>query len=340
MYCRKCGQPLSEGAGFCSRCGAVQNAGNQGTDSPDKESFRRQKFIDDWDVDGEVKKDQKPKPTPGPKQEKKGAGKVWLGILIGILVSALAVCGCYFALRFLGDGSAGTAERMEGSGFDTPEAAIEAFARAYSEKDIEKMYKTCALESYAKHATLEARIEYLGAWVPNFKLTSVSSSESIKFNAELRRGQLFDWCFYKMFLYPLFHRMGEEDLFYMTYGKEKLDERGISAGDITIDHLGKIQYEGLMSVEEFCRETDNGDLWDSYTNEINRKSMKRQEDLFGGDIEERAAKFSIDGKRYYLLVAAIEYDGKWYVRDTATWLSAILNLEPSHGGLCSEDDWK
>ncbi|MCR5268835.1 MAG: zinc ribbon domain-containing protein [Lachnospiraceae bacterium] len=340
MYCRKCGQPLSEGAGFCSRCGAVQAGGNGEQGSPDKESFRRQEFIDDWDVDGEVKKDQKPKPTPGPKLEKKGAGKVWLGILIGILVSALAVCGCYFVPRILGVGAAGSEERLEGAGFDTPEAAIEAFARAYSEKDIDKMYKCCAQESYAEHATVEKRIEFLQSWTPTLKMISGESRESLRVGAESRRAQLFNSFFYNMFLYPVFHRMDAEDLFYMTFTEQQLQEMGISAGDITLDHLGSIQYEGLISVEEFCIKTGNERLWDSYTNESTRKNLSQQEDMYGGNIEEQAAKLTIDGKRYYLFVAAIEYDGKWYVRDTGTMVGALLALETSRGGLYSEDDMK
>lgn len=137
MYCRACGAPLEQGARFCRSCGA-----------PAPESEQPVLLV---------------QPDIAQTGKKRGgsAGKFWLGLLAGVLCCAIAA-GVFALCR-----KGGAETKLEGSGFDSPEAAMQAYLDGLLNGDAEKAISSFAIETFTAHFDWKTYAERRSMYLPN-----------------------------------------------------------------------------------------------------------------------------------------------------------------------------
>ena len=123
MYCRSCGCKLEPEARFCRSCGA-----------PAPEPLPVQPVVQI--LTPEQPAEQMARKPSG------GWGKFFFGLLAGVLCCAIAV-GVFALCR-----KGGAETKLEGSGFDSPEAAMQAYLDGLLNGDAEKAISSFAIETF------------------------------------------------------------------------------------------------------------------------------------------------------------------------------------------------
>ncbi len=260
--------------------------------------------------------------------QKKSPAGLWIALIASFVV--ILAMGVVIALLLLRSSKA----HYEGPGFDSAEAAAEAFAKAYSEKDIDGMYKACAIESYVEHYDLEGLIEHVQSYLPNKFYLYGKSDATAALNARLRETELTR-NFYNLFETPVWNHSDLADQRGMVISLEKTGMKEITGLLEGVDAIDRIKVKEVETVSTFCDETGQQALKENYFRDGNKKNMSAWERIYDGKIEDLAVLMEIDGDRYYLFLQTISYDGKkWYVLNTHGTLASILGLDVYSGGLC------
>ena len=148
VYCPNCGAQLPDGSQFCGGCGSsltparTQASGGQMRTDPHGQ-------FANWPRDG-----GSTAPAQAKKQKKSGKGRFPLGIVVGALLTA-AVVAVMAVLGVISFGKGGG--RIQGKGYDSPEAAAKAYVEAWSKGDLDAMLATFLVESYVDNFDLAAR---------------------------------------------------------------------------------------------------------------------------------------------------------------------------------------
>ena len=135
MFCRNCGNALPDDARFCNNCGLELYAQQSHAQNVNQPIYN-----------------QKPK---------KNTLKYIIFAIVG-LVLGIAI-GMVIFLRS-NDNSMAGGQRIEGSGFKTPQEAAKAYIDNYGKTSAEEMYKLFAIESSVDNYTLEKQTERLKAY--------------------------------------------------------------------------------------------------------------------------------------------------------------------------------
>ncbi len=217
---------------------------------------------------------------------------------------------------------------IEGKGYDTPEEALKAFAEAYSEKDMDKMYKTCAVESFVENFNLENDIEASAqSWNPHIIFMSGDSEKAKEFNIASRKSDLFEH-FYYMYQYPVSEKISEDFLSF-PHSLQDTKMQDILEAVKGVDGINSIKVGDIVEPEEVSKT-----LAEKYSSENIKKLLSKQQDIYGGEVAGRIIKLEIDGVEYYLFAQLIKHDEKWYVNYMPGIIGGMLDILTNHGGLC------
>ena len=300
MYCGSCGAKAPDDAKKCPECGA---------------SFEG--YNDLLSVDG-IKNEKERK-----KEERKSR---FVRGLILFLIVLLCIAGAFVGGIIYNRTNAGTAS-VEGPGFKTAKSAMQAFAKAFAEKDIDKMYSCCAVESYVENFEYEKYLERINTYIPDNMMMTGDDEISRRLNRGTRQNELMRSFFY-MYQYVSL----PEDSFVF-------DMRPVSLDDLDVDDIID-ELKGAERINEI-RLADIKDP-DKYVEVANPETIKNYyeayEEIYGGKMDSCAAKLEIDGEDWIMFADLIEYDGKWYVLNTQGVYGSIAGLSVNLGGIVRESD--
>ena len=311
MFCKKCGKENAEGTKFCRFCGE-----NMAVQQP-----------------------------AGSQVKKRGLSPVLAFVLGMALIAALGAA--LFAgglLRFGGSGKKTT--RVEGDGFETPEAAITAYAEALQAQDVERMISCFAVESYAENYDAVKACERMGVIMPqdalwNKPLAPTESDFVAKLNVEKRRSEVLDVIVRHSVVLAYYSGGEGNEGFYdamqmipVTYSDldDAEKERAIR------ETLQAMQTIPDLSAMQIGTTYEPYELSNNYLNTANLRQIKRSADTFNAEgVKSVALMPTLNGRTFILTLDAVRFQGRWYLLGAGN-LSILLNTDTYHGGLVPKDE--
>ena len=220
-------------------------------------------------------------------------------------------------------------KKMEGVGFDSPEAALGAYINGLKNNDIDQMLSAFAIETYAKNYSVQKFVERVKMFSPSVNYVPVISDFSERLNIETRRAEIM----------TLIHNN------YLALEKSK-----IVFGANTMSNINMDQYESeeelvndifltddsivLKSIDFKNEFIDPAELTDKYDTEANQKVMMNHIYTYGGeDAASTAAVLYCNGEAFLLMADAVKYDGKWYLDYLGGNISSLLNFNYALAGM-------
>lgn len=254
-------------------------------------------------------------------------GKGWLWFLGGIVLAAAVAVGLFLT------GVVPQTAKQEGRGFDTPEAAVEAYVQALSTGDMQGMLQTFAQESFVSAYRLDKQIERMQGFTLVLSPRFPNDTQLLRdLNLGQRQSDLVrsigmqyatlslpaDSPLLQMQLMPL-HEPAEIEALLQSL-------RGAEENQV-------LQSLQLQSFE------DPAALTDTYLDQANQKNIERQRAVYGCEkIQAMAAKVEAKDQTYLFCFDAAQYDGRWYLLSFSGNIGALLNCNPSAAGILAVDE--
>lgn len=301
MICKNCRNTISDGANFCNVCGCR---------------------VEEQQVSVAADK----------------AGKTGKTGKLPVIMTIVSVVLCVLLVLSLLDiipSIKNTADdTVEGPGYDTADAALEAYIAALNQGDIDGMIATFAIESYVDNFDTKAHIERLKSFSPLNPFYSVY---------ELADGSEFDRDI----------RIKEREASIMYYYSKMLSQRIVQHDDRIISLQDDDEIDAFMKeIEkseffddwknmEFVKMVDPEAVCGTYGTEQFKTSIMRQAKPYGcNDIRDVCALVKIGKEKYYQTAMCGEYNGRWYIITCMGNLSSLIGLPADSWGLvpCSEID--
>lgn len=292
MFCTACGNELQPATASCSRCGRPT--------VPQPASDR-------------------------PSSRSKGFVAAILGFGSAVLVCAVAAA----VLITTGVVSIGdTTQRWEGSGFATPEAAVDAYTSALMNSDVEAMVQAFAIESYAEHYDLRAFIERIGGYTPGSDQALPLGAVNTGLNTRARLGsvtQQIGWQ-YRALSDPGFEldrvlgaaEAGGADALYATL-------------QATFDGSA---FAGVRSASPVSLETAFPQTVEKYTGpEFDTFLATVQRTMGADELATRIARLETDDGDYFLVFEMVRYQDTWWIGSFSGTVAALAGIDLYSGGV-------
>ena len=329
MFCHMCGKQVSDSASFCPGCGAKLTI-NRNEDPMTK--IQAEKHPN-------VIKEQTQK-LPGKKKKMPPIA----AFLLGILLSAALVAGMIFGglVKLNLQKSAGT-ESVEGTGYDSPEAAVAAYLEAMKAGDVNAMLSTFAIESYVDHYSLASYLWRMSFFPAAYALSDegvIDTEDSFKseLNAGIRESDLLGdiWCQYTYNTIDEDSEAGQAISEWKTYPVTDYSE--------VQSVILALQGEGLdFSTLEVGTPVYGEAVSEPYATSVNLKNMYISSAyVYGAEaFKSLGMTFTVDGKQGLLFMNTVKYDGKWYNLNLNGNLGTLLGLSNQGAGmlLSDRDEW-
>ena len=341
MFCTQCGSPLGERDRFCAHCGApvpaapAYPAAEIPPDTPQPapvppdltpepvpapEPPRMEPAARPIPESAAASQSSQPDPQPAhPKPRKLSALSVALGAaVVAVVCLALVLTGVF---------TVGGSGRMEGPGFDSPEAAAKAYLEALKAGDVEGMLSAFAMETYVEKLDLETFVDLVGVYYINMALPG-DSDLIHTYNLEKRRADLT-----QMFIYQYLTLLTQDTELLegvpmrVEEGEAKAMLRDLTASNdletLSGLEIGKFQRPELVS--------------EYYMEGKNQQNLARQAEIRGADeVRPVAVEVRVDGQDYLFCPDAVCYDGTWYLLSPVGNLAILLGASTYAGGFVLE----
>ncbi len=220
------------------------------------------------------------------------------------------------------------AGRIEGPGFDTPEAAVTAYIEAFQQNDLNAMLSTFAMESFVEHYDLAKYVKRIGAYNLNVGYVPNLGEYSAALNLEFRRAQIAGFIRQQ---YLSFTGATCIDGMPIPCEKDTPGEEFLASIFATDDApmLSAIEFEG-----EILEPSELESVREYYYAKANLNNITLQTTYYGGEsFRSFAAMFKINGEPYVLAMDVILYGGRWYNLTPYGILSALMRIDSFSGGL-------
>jgi hypothetical protein len=263
----------------------------------------------------------------------KGKGKVLLAGLVGVVVGALIVGGIAFSgLLNPGasseTGSAGA--KLEGPGFDTPEAAAMAYLEGLKNKDMNAMLSAFAYESYVEKCDYKAFLNRMRAHVPYATYACpFPKDDRLGREADVRGrlGYVLDSTLTSLETTVSPHLYGEGVTLTVT-SEAEVDAFQRQTESDFVDYVFA-DLDGMTALEPAA-------LNSVYGEEVNQRNIAATLPYYGLAQEEYrdvAISFTAGSSLWYFLPSAAKYNGKWYLLNHSGNLAALMGVSETNGGL-------
>ena len=361
MYCNNCGKQVPDHASFCPGCGAKRITGRRDNGRPDMQANVQTANVQPKNVQPNANSYKQPKVSPERVPEKITVGKsrkrFWgkprkvrkklpaiAAFLLGILLCVALVAGMTFGglVKFNLQTSAGS-EMIEGTGYDSPEAAATAYLEAMKAGDVDAMLSTFAVESYVDHYSLASNILRTSAFVSNYAYTDkgvIDTEDSLKseLNIGIREGDLLGdiWCQY---VYNTLDENSEAGQAISEMKAYQVTDAGEAQSVILA-----LQGEGMdFSTLEVGAPVYGEVINDSFLTSQSLWNMyKSSAYVYGAEAyKSLGMTFTVDGKEGLLFMDTVKYGGKWYNLDLNGYLGTLLGLSSQTAGmrLSDRNEW-
>ena len=320
-FCPDCGAKLPDGSRFCSVCGATVSApaANQQNQQPAQAGIAPPQAPVSTPIPAPIQqpagasRPQTPAPEK-PAKAKKTGSKLPLGIVIGALAMA-AVFALMSVLGVISFGKGGKAAgKIEGSGYDTPEAAARACAEAYAAGDVDAIVSTFAIETYVENVDNTAYLTETKT-ASNYTFNSgnlVWGGEYGKaLSAQLRRGSIEEDLSYHMLTLAFYKDRDqyEDFLSSLTILLREESEAREFAAHVDAGTPKSIRLVEIWDAARTLQELGGPD-YEKYiqffTRNMSRYSSGAEQ------ARECCVILEIDGARYGLCLYQACYNGRWY----------------------------
>ena len=262
-----------------------------------------------------------PAPTPEPKEP--SAKKPFPVIIIVCILLVASLAGNFVLLRDLL-----FTPKYEGKGFDSPEEAVTAYAKALSKGDVEEMISTFAVETYAENYDLEEYMEAVHSYSFNSLNTSLpnNSSYTQDVNVYSRIAMLRESIHKHYYVLSGVPIHSVPLIFDPSTYEEEIEE--------FLDQLDSTDFDKELSRME------TGDILEPSDFEVNRKDLKQSYAYYsylGADeLCDVVLEIEFYGEDYYLFMLTARYGDKWYNITPLSPLYSWLYGNPHHGGLAEQ----
>lgn len=225
--------------------------------------------------------------------------------------------------------SCGKPNQIEGKGFDSPEAAITAYAEAMKTGDVDKILATFAVETYVENFDTEKYLDTIGMYsvysVPLDSIDAYTQSLSlIQRQYDISRNLTY-----------MYLSLGNVEDFTrpVSFHGDPYDDAGDLLDDLMVD-----DWMDMMAEMEIGDVLELKDLpIDENAEEFLKKNLRNREKYLGcDDFVTLAVEVEIDSEDYYLCVDLACYDGKWYNAVPYGMLASLMGAPATCGGLVPE----
>lgn len=346
MFCSFCGKSLDQDVKFCSFCGKELPASQetakpeapvkavevtaQPVEAPRLAQVTPVNTVEATLLTGESSP-QAPRSAAPARRSKpsKRTGRSILFGLIGVVMGAVILAAVLFFTGMISFGSAksggASGDKIEGSGYDTPEDAAKAYLEALKDQDVDAMLATFAVESYAENYDLAAMYKRLQAYTPTLDMKLPAGNAYIN---ELNVGGRRAGILRQITRQYISHNVNSIDMTITMLFNDEPDL--VSKIEKDTDHyvFSDLVITGTMAPE---------DLTDIYLDEQCQKNMVAQSKPYGvdnvKDIANVVITFEADGESWYFCPQLIQYEGRWYIQDLSGTLSALLGVQMDMMGI-------
>ncbi len=344
-FCQNCGTPLKEGSRFCSVCGtwiqppSVQQAPQQPAPRPAPQPPVQAAPQPPVQAAPQLPVRSEP-PTPvqaapqpvfqtppqaapqrSPKKKKELKLPLWLVLCAGVLLLAAVVLGV------LGLTSGKSSDRFEGSGYSSPEAAMEAYAAAFAQKDVDGMVSTFAVETLAERADFGAYLARMRAYQYTMDVYIQDNDYGQELTVQTIRSKITSELMsqYRLAVAAKQDLDTESFLFRPTTFSDEEEARQFASyfNDGTL--FSSVEFVRVVDADEVFRALDDGE--NKLKNDRIQKILGEYTDIYGAqELNEGCVEVKVDGKAYWLFLQQAKYGGKWYNVSFRGLLPAILGL--------------
>lgn len=308
MSCTTCGSPLNPGMSFCGRCGRPVAAPAPATTPATAPA------------------------TPPSAPAGRGPSRLVAALLgfgaaalAGVLAAALLVLT---GVVSIGSGVSSGSQRFEGSGFATPDAAVEAYTAAMQKSDVDAMARTFAIESYSEHFDLRAYIERLGAYFPFNDQALPPGPVNTSLNTRARLNtvtQQIKWQYWTL---------SQPDIDPATTASAK-DAGGADQLYGTLQSaFDGTAFSGVHSASIVDAATAFPAMAGKYDSDQFREYVEKTRTYLGADeVTQRVSRLETDSGSYFLVFELVRYQNTWRVETFSGSLAALVGIDNYSGGL-------
>jgi len=212
--------------------------------------------------------------------------------------------------------------RLEGDGFATPEEAALQYLSGLKERNVEKMLRAFAIETYVENYDLELALEQMGVWMINMNAGLPGEIEMYnQLNAYLyygtqvqsiRNGLLaFQW-------------EGSRDPFGVISVNKDFESVAAAYDFLCSDRSERLE---TISDIEFV---DPLTVVDNTTPLTSERALAKQDQIrqrMGADeLAYPCAMLKMDGSDYCFTCSAARYGDRWYLYDVPGYVGAIMGI--------------
>lgn len=220
------------------------------------------------------------------------------------------------------------ASTYEGEGFESPEAAVQAYLTGMQNEDLSQMLSAFAIETLVERYDLEAMLGQIRAYTYSLSIKLPNSNaifESI--NIEARKGEIMGAIQWQL----LSFHMPELDFTQTIAFADDDAEEAIAAFIETFDANTRPLAMKELQLDAFIEPETLSEL---YLNEQNQRNIAKRAPVYGADeIKSVAASLSVDGTPYILCCDAIRYGDSWYLHSLGGNIAQLLGMNVFSGGL-------
>ena len=223
--------------------------------------------------------------------------------------------------------------KIEGSGFETPEEAVIWYVEELKSMDIDKMISAYAVESWEDHyqmsKELEVRKQYYGCALP---WIDQKNTYARALNLENRRSTILEEITHQ------YLSLIGSDFYTEKYGLIDLYSTDETVDEL-LDRVFPEVEDGFLqniTVQNFTTQEDINGLCGE---ESVQGYVEYYREICGAeDFRPIAARLQVDGEDWLISFDAIEYDGRWYLFQAHGIIGTYLQMDEARRGVESFED--
>lgn len=261
--------------------------------------------------------------SPGPVGP---ARRPWLGRLaaLGVGLAAVAIAVVITATLV----SPKSAPTFEGRGFATADAAVEGYLDAMRKSDLDGMLSSFAVETYAEHYDLRARIARLQAYQPYFDLPLPGGELNTELNVHSRLARTSNAILvqYQVLSEPDF------DLTTVIPLPEGTDVDAFYA-DLAATFDGSA-FDRIRDATPIELATFSPDIAELYNQPQNQENIEASRKMIGADeVAHRVVRIETDRSTFHLFFELVRYRDTWWVGELGGNVAILAGVPAYSGGL-------
>ena len=220
-------------------------------------------------------------------------------------------------------------DKVEGSGYASPEEAILAYAQALKQADVDEIIATFAIETYVEHFDLTAYIENTGVYSYGISQPIPSADAyTAELNRVARQYQI------SKNLTNMYMSMGKVENFFtpITFNGDPYGKPSELVDDLVIynwmDMLSKLEIGQVLTVDDLALDSEG----------LSKTLENQKKYLCCDELVPLAVELTMDGEDYFLCVDLACYDGIWYNCNPMGMLGMLMDADVLSGGLVSLEE--